>query len=242
MHVGASYLNAIHHHHSIQFCVGLDGSFDSRTTEDGDWDKGDSMVIPPDCPHQIDSGSGRLLTFFLEPEHRSVDQNRFQSLDSLQFGFLDSDTVEQLKRLGLELAEQNDVKKANRVKSLVFGAMSPERETQELDPRIRKAMQLANRQGESVLSMEDMAEEVNLSASRFSHLFKESVSVPYQRYVLWQRLLFALRELRDGVQLTDVAHSAGFSDSAHFSRTFRKMFGMSPSDLVKNSQFVQVEE
>jgi AraC-like DNA-binding protein len=34
-----------------------------------------------------------------------------------------------------------------------------------------------------------------------------------------------------GASLTEAAHAAGFSDSAHLSRTFRRMFGVSAASL-----------
>lgn len=34
-----------------------------------------------------------------------------------------------------------------------------------------------------------------------------------------------------GSSLTEAAHAAGFADSAHFSRTFRRMFGVAPASL-----------
>ena len=34
-----------------------------------------------------------------------------------------------------------------------------------------------------------------------------------------------------GSPLTRAAHEAGFSDSAHLSRTFRRMFGVAPTAL-----------
>lgn len=46
------------------------------------------------------------------------------------------------------------------------------------------------------------------------------------------RLVTATERLAAGVSITDAAHGAGFSDGAHFSRTFRSMFGLSPSEAV----------
>ena len=34
-----------------------------------------------------------------------------------------------------------------------------------------------------------------------------------------------------GSSLTDAAHGAGFSDSSHLSRTFRRMFGVAADSL-----------
>jgi AraC-like DNA-binding protein len=53
-------------------------------------------------------------------------------------------------------------------------------------------------------------------------------------------LMDALTQIVCGVSLTTAAHEAGFADSAHLSRTFKRMFGMTPSDLFKNDQYIQV--
>jgi AraC-like DNA-binding protein len=50
----------------------------------------------------------------------------------------------------------------------------------------------------------------------------------------------ALTQIVRGVSLTTAAHEAGFADSAHLSRTFKHMFGLTPSELFKNNQYIQV--
>ena len=42
----------------------------------------------------------------------------------------------------------------------------------------------------------------------------------------------ALELFVEGASLTDAAHGAGFADSAHLSRTFRRMFGINAASLV----------
>jgi len=54
-------------------------------------------------------------------------------------------------------------------------------------------------------------------------------------YVLWTRLNTALHALPDAAQLTAVAHECGFADAAHFTRTFRSMYGIAPSALLRAS-------
>src|SRR5262249_33439682 len=71
-----------------------------------------------------------------------------------------------------------------------------------------------------------------LSPSRFMHAFTESVGVPVRPYILWLRLQRAACDLTEGASATSAAHRAGFSDSAHLTRTFRRMLGATPSELA----------
>jgi len=75
----------------------------------------------------------------------------------------------------------------------------------------------------------EMAALVHLSPSRFSHWFVEQTGLPLRSYAKWLRLTQALQHVAKGVRLTEAAHKAGFSDSAHFSWTFRTLLGIDPS-------------
>ncbi|MCU0699476.1 MAG: AraC family transcriptional regulator [Myxococcaceae bacterium] len=77
-----------------------------------------------------------------------------------------------------------------------------------------------------------LAELVQRSPSRLRHAFIETIGVNASRYRWWLRLRLAALSLRQGRSLTDASHEAGFSDAAHFSRTFRRAFGFPPSLLV----------
>lgn len=86
----------------------------------------------------------------------------------------------------------------------------------------------------------ELAAAVGLSASRLQHLFREELGITLTDYVRWQRIKRAGLSLQHGYSLTEAAHAGGFADSAHFSRTFRAMFGLPPSALVRGSSAVQV--
>jgi AraC-like DNA-binding protein len=81
-------------------------------------------------------------------------------------------------------------------------------------------------------SLKALAGISGLSQSRFMHVFTESTGVPLRPYVLWLRLQRACCDLMAGASVTVAAHSAGFSDAAHLTRTFRRMLGMTPTDLA----------
>jgi AraC-like DNA-binding protein len=81
------------------------------------------------------------------------------------------------------------------------------------------------------VSLADAAAHVGLSNGRARHLFVESTGLPFRTYLLWLRLTKAVELFSAGVSLTDAAHRAGFSDSSHLSRTFRRMFGIAADSL-----------
>jgi AraC-like DNA-binding protein len=90
------------------------------------------------------------------------------------------------------------------------------------------------------LSLPVLAEYVHLSPDRLSHVFRKTMGIPLQRYIIWARLKRAVQiALTNGIDLTEAAFAAGFYDSAHFSRKFKDFFGVKPS-AVYNSRIVQV--
>jgi len=78
-----------------------------------------------------------------------------------------------------------------------------------------------------------LARVAGLSASRFQHLFRREFGVAVRPYIRWLRLQRAACDLIAGAGVAQAAHAAGFSDSAHMSRTFRSTLGVSPSDISR---------
>ncbi len=100
-----------------------------------------------------------------------------------------------------------------------------------MDNRIRQILNLIETQYEPKVKLKQLADKYKLSSSRLRHLFAEQVGMPLSRYLLWLKLKRAVTELGKQSSLTQAAHAGGFCDSAHLSRTFRKMFGISPGDF-----------
>ncbi|WP_405420430.1 helix-turn-helix domain-containing protein [Streptomyces erythrochromogenes] len=75
----------------------------------------------------------------------------------------------------------------------------------------------------------ELAARTGVSAGRLGHLFGEQLGLPFPAWVRWARLRAAMDAARGGANLTEAAHAAGFADGAHLTRTFRAMFGITPS-------------
>ena len=75
---------------------------------------------------------------------------------------------------------------------------------------------------------------IHLSEDRFNHLFKESMGMAPLQYVNEVRLKKAMNLLKkkEGT-VAEIAAMVGYTDYNHFGRQFRKMFGATPSEVMK---------
>lgn len=89
--------------------------------------------------------------------------------------------------------------------------------------------------------LEVIASKVGLSHSRFTHLFASTVGGAPARYRRWRRLWIAAERLAQGERIVDAALDAGFSDSAHLTRTFVEMLGITPG-LFQASEVILLPE
>ena len=83
------------------------------------------------------------------------------------------------------------------------------------------------------VTIEQVAQICNLSASRFKTKFCEQVGMPPIQYYNHLRLKEAKKLLEKGNGITDVAYLLHFSSSSHFSNFFKKHTSMSPKQYVK---------
>jgi len=88
---------------------------------------------------------------------------------------------------------------------------------------------LAARLGERV-ALDEVARTVHASPFHLARVFQERTGVPIHRYLTRLRLRAALERLGGGARdLTELALDLGFSSHSHFTDTFRREFGRSPS-------------
>jgi AraC-like DNA-binding protein len=70
---------------------------------------------------------------------------------------------------------------------------------------------------------------------KFGRRFKETYGMDFRDYVVRFRIREACRLLRNpDVQVAEVGYSVGFSEPAYFTKTFKKLIGVPPSQVVGN--------
>lgn len=208
-----------HEHHSVQLVWSLDGAF--GVTIDGQRIERSAVLIPSNTPHALNT-SGHFIALLLVESHgpRGValdDAARRQYSDELVF---DAASFPSRDLLAVDVATWVD---------RMLGALGVRAETSRISGATRRAIAYIESGLDGVPRVADVARTLSLSTTRITHLFSGEVGIPFRRFVLWTRIKRAVTSHQAGNDLTTAAIAAGFSDAAHFSRTFRSMFGLSPS-------------
>jgi AraC family transcriptional regulator len=98
----------------------------------------------------------------------------------------------------------------------------------------RRTLEVIHAQLDSRLTIDMLAREAGLSVAHFSRAFRETMGRAPHQYLLSMRLERARRLLEaPDASLSDVAHRTGFADQAHFTRLFKRSYGITPGALVR---------
>lgn len=96
------------------------------------------------------------------------------------------------------------------------------------DQRIRRGLEIL--QHDPKVNLDSIALLVNLSASRFRHLFKKETGISPAIYLRVTRLKQARTFLQGSfLSVKEVAARVGINDLSHFVRDYKALFGQTPS-------------
>lgn len=229
-----------HAHHALQVVVGLERPIRIRGEAGSKWVTCEAAVVTPDTPHQLGGGTDPLALVYLDPESAEA-RAAVARLGGTGVHRVESARLEEFRAGALALWRSAPEASADRLiasaLAMLVGSWQP---PPPLDPRVRAALDLFETLPGRSAPVASIAAAVSLSPGRFAHLFREQTGLAVRRYLLWLRLRDAIEEVAGGSSLTEAAHAAGFSDAAHLTRTFRRMFGVAPSEAFKNCRFVGV--
>ena len=236
---GAS--STLHAHHAMHVVLALEGEL-SIKLRSGKAQRAPGVLTAPDVPHAIDAAGTEALLVFLDPESLA-GAALLGSLTS-ELRLFSARERDQLltgaEPLAIMSSDFGQVW-TRRAASLLGGAELANRPR--VHPRVRKALRLLQADAlKDDVSLQALAQAVQLSPGRLMHAFTESVGIPLRPYLQWLKVQRAAAAIASGAALSDAAHAAGFADAAHMSRTFRRMFGASPSALRPAKDKARVQQ
>lgn len=199
---------------------------------------GTSVLAPPGFSVHMDSVGQKVANINLDvmgSDFYFLAKNMTKQhglYTNLNFEHEFKQTLQQIYDSQLEI---NDVK--SHLKSLLT---LKEGDCFHREERVQSVVDIIQNTIEQNLSIEYLADKVNLSVSGLTKIFKKQTGVPIRRYRQWHRLFITATEIGRGKSLTDAAMIAGFVDLPHCTHTFNQMLGMKPSYFLLRPDEIKI--
>ena len=223
---GKSYIHPDNAFHNLDFCQ----SADRKKCHSHENKKGNALAAEKDAPYLTNCWQGPLqIAVPLKWHGHNVGviylgPFKTDSAENLDLPFYDLadfyDDALLLEAVGMGIVEKT-------VSSKIHGK----------GERWEKVFRLyTSRLGEKI-GIRDVAEELNLSPSRASHLVKELFGMSFEQVLLEHRLrrTAALLESTD-LTHAEIAELVGFCDIYHMSKMFKRKFKIPPGQFRKESR------
>ena len=207
-------------------------------------EKGDLLYVSPgserqahlqdESPFEVAAANFQFLPQYGDPAHRNLP---FQTVTSIGINKALIAQYQKLQQVWIEKDECCTMESraifglilSNLVKELYFS-----KPTFNFDKRIEHIKHYINENFASEISIEELAAQVSLNSIYLGVLFKKTVGVSIREYINRVRVNNAETILNnDNFSVSDAAAKCGFDDVFYFSRVFKKIKGVSPSNLIK---------
>ena len=214
------------------------------------------LPVNPEQPHiAVDETSiNTLIALFLDVQFlkniaKSVSNTVELSFENISYAFdvylqnMLTDFVNELKykQSGYNLITQSIAIQVGvyLLRHLKSNCLFPgnERYYAEKKP-IARAIDYIHANYQTAFSLNDLAQVTNLSPYHFSRVFKAEVGKTPMDYMLDVKINHAKELLLKGrdKSVTEICFESGFNNLSHFSRTFLKKVGITPTNFIRQSQ------
>ena len=102
------------------------------------------------------------------------------------------------------------------------------------NPLIEKAVAYIRENITEPIDVEELAQQLCISKSHVNHIFTKHLKVAPKKYIVFQKLILARRELCAGAKATEVCAKLGFGEYSGFYRQYMHRFGHKPSEAMNH--------
>jgi len=230
-----------HSHNTLQIITDIHDRFRCRVGE-APWLTCKNLIIKQDTPHQLDTNDSVQLIIYLDTATtaaksitgRYLQKNLAAEPEFNLFNIIRPDDLQQVLL-------KPDPRTLHNIVSRILQHLAGETTVvTKDDPRIRIIEQAIDNGRPDQLNTGALATQVHLSESRLRSLFRQQTGVPIYKYILWSRIRFVINRIMTGSTINTAAWEAGFTDNSHFHKTLVTMFGISPSQFLRDNKTMEI--
>jgi AraC-like DNA-binding protein len=246
----------LHWHDNLEFDLVLEGkiigSINGKRIE---VNANDFFFVNSGDLHETDADSSMRMSSITVLISYNLVKEYCPDMDSYYFDFTDKDVEkEEIKAILLECANVYEEKKEyyeleisillrklclHLLRSCKNRKQEDSYSRYEMKSRqnIKRIISYLEKNYESYLSLDMIAEEVGMTRSYFSRFFKKATGENFYTYLTNMRLYHAHKELMSMEEsITDVALNNGFANVKSFIEAFKKNYNMTPARYKKNQE------
>jgi AraC-like DNA-binding protein len=228
----------VHSHNTMQILVDIHDQFKCRVGN-GPWLTCKNLIIKEDIPHQLDTNNSVQLIIYLDVETSAAKAIKARYPGNAVQPDLDLFSIIPPNQLQQVLLKP-DAQSLLAIVSSILHVLAAQTIPVQSDPRIRLIEKAIDTGRPDELTTNALASTVHLSESRLRSLFKEHTGVSLHKYILWSRIRYAINKIMTGSPINDAAWEAGFTDNSHFHKMLVGMFGISPSQFLRDNKTMEI--
>lgn len=218
---------------------------------------GDVVLFPPNLAHEMRKVEQECTFLCIQFSSAGFAPNRRITVDDIHLKhYLKKEEYRQIQNMILDIAQhfflqeemydlycwgQCGVLMYRLLKALPHHELSAEEALQigYQNARLMRLVQFVDENYMHKIRLADFAKEEGCSVSYLSHFIHDRMNQTFQDYVNFVRFTHACKLIAEGNDsMLSISMAAGFSDYRYFSRTFQKIYGMTPAQYRDSAHLV----
>jgi AraC-like DNA-binding protein len=219
-YIGRAHPHTPHEHIATQVAVGLDGPVSILSGNELVCSEG--VTISPRVEHVAQASAGERVVFLYIAPHVALSRALENRLGGSGVARMDSRLVDCFRQGG----EVGDMVHA------LCRELGTSDDRASFDRRLMRALDVLQEDVGTLGAIERATAASGMSEARLRALARAEMGIPLSQWMTWRKLDRSVRLLAEGLSMSCAALEAGFSDQAHFARTVRRMFGITPTEVL----------